>query len=225
MILLKGGSRVYLNDDENDEYIKKQIDKANNDLSMGGMSKETYVWYDDSDPNDIMVYHKSGGDIALFFKNTEIVDIDLSRFNFSNVDNMTEMFYDCTNLKNIKFGEHFTTRNVTKMMRMFCGCSNLETLNLNKFQTHKLVAVEHMFDHCPKLRYINLQTFTSENIDFNPYNRKLYFLTDNPNVRLTISVLDKKLRAYIHENYPDVLIGELVNEKNEIITINSENIF
>ena len=51
----------------------------------------------------------------------------------SNVTTMSEMFYYCSDLISIEFGDNFDTSNVTNMKSMFNRCNNLTSLNLSNF--------------------------------------------------------------------------------------------
>lgn len=60
----------------------------------------------------------------MFCSCSNIIDINLSKFNSKNVDNMAEMFYNCHNLMNLNLS-NLDTRNVTTMDSMFFNCRNL----------------------------------------------------------------------------------------------------
>ena len=90
---------------------------------------------------------------AEMFKNlNNIVSIDLSSFNTSNVTTMNEMFYKCYQLKYINF-KNCDTSLVTNMGSMFYS-TQLTSLNLSSFNTPSLEFMRYMFYEC---RYRNIR--------------------------------------------------------------------
>ena len=70
----------------------------------------------------------------LFYKCTNITEINLSDFNSSHVKSMKSMFYSLT-LISLDFSSNFNTSLVTNMYNMFSSCSSLISLNLSNFDT------------------------------------------------------------------------------------------
>ena len=90
-----------------------------------------------------------------FFKEcTNIISLDLSDFDTSNITNIESMFNGCLKLKEIKGMNKFTTNNVITMNAMFQDCSVLEYLDLSNFDTSKNINMECMFNRCYKLKEI-----------------------------------------------------------------------
>ena len=54
---------------------------------------------------------------------SSLKELNLSKFNTNNVNNMEGMFYECSSLKELNLS-NFNTNNVTDMRSMFYGCSN-----------------------------------------------------------------------------------------------------
>jgi len=103
-------------------------------------------------------------DCSKMFNNCQnLIYIDLSHFDSSNVTNMSDMFYYCQNLKKINLS-NLNTKNVTDMSYMFCGCYNLETINLSSFKTEKVTNMARMFLSCKKLKELNLQNFNTQKV-------------------------------------------------------------
>ena len=94
----------------------------------------------------------------IFYDCSDITEIDLSKFNSSQVTNMAAMFYKCINLISINF-ENFDTSQVSQMGSMFRECSKLSSLNLSNFDTSELVSMGAMFNLCSNLISINLTNF------------------------------------------------------------------
>jgi len=100
---------------------------------------------------------------AMFYKLGNLISIDLSSFVTSEVEDMSYMFSDCINLKNIK--SNFETIKVAKMNSMFNNCSKLEYLNLSTFNTNKVEDMSYMFNNCSNLKSLDLKSFCTENVE------------------------------------------------------------
>lgn len=85
---------------------------------------------------------------------TEIVDIQY--LNTSEVENMSEMFFMCSGLKELDLSG-FDTQNVTDMSLMFSGCHSLTSLDLSSFNTSNVRNMNCMFDGCTKLKTITVR--------------------------------------------------------------------
>ena len=93
------------------------------------------------------------------FKNLEnIIEIDLSNFDFSKVKSMNKMFYNCKSLKKITFG-NINTSSVNDMQAVFNGCKSLVSLDLSRFDTSNVNTMQSMFYQCSNLKYLNLTKF------------------------------------------------------------------
>ena len=76
---------------------------------------------------------------------------------------MAQMFFGCTNLKQIIFYDFFIN-NVETMKGMFKKCYKLEEVDLTSFKnTKNVVDMSGMFIDCFKLVKINLSSFTFNN--------------------------------------------------------------
>ena len=110
-------------------------------------------WINNTIPTlkDIRITDMSGtitNCVNLFRYAQNLISIDLTNFNTNNVTNMSNMFYDCSNLTgNIP---NFNTSKVTDMHRMFCDCYNL-TGNIPNFNTNNVTSMIYMFGNCYNL--------------------------------------------------------------------------
>ena len=128
----------------------------------------------------------------MFDEVTNIINIDISKFDTSNVINMQCMFCGLENLTSLDLSSlvttsakdmggmfngchylkslnlsNFDTTQVTNFKLMFSGCSSLESLNLNNFVTQKVTDMLGMFQGCISLKSLDLSSFdTSEVTDF-----------------------------------------------------------
>ena len=66
-----------------------------------------------------------------------LIEVDLSKFDASEVEDMTFMFQDSRSLKSINFGD-FNTSKVKSMGCMFYNCKSLSSLDLSSFDTSKV---------------------------------------------------------------------------------------
>ena len=97
---------------------------------------------------------------------TNIIEIDLSNFDASNVINMNGMFKDCINLKKITFGD-INTSLVENMDELFLRCKSLITIDRLDFDTISVKTMIRMFRNCESLLSINAE--------FNPQNVENFF--------------------------------------------------
>jgi surface protein len=71
----------------------------------------------------------------LFNKNKQLVEIDVSHFNTSNVTNMSYMFNELNEVTKIIGLENFDTSNVKNINYMFAECKKLENIDVSNFDT------------------------------------------------------------------------------------------
>ena len=121
--------------------------------------------------------------------NSNIIKIDLSNFDFSQVTEMKFMFNSCKNLEYINFTNintslvrgmsdlfmdcykltsldlsSFDTSLVTDMTFMFYGCSSLSSLDLSNFNTKKVESMNHIFQGCMNLTWVDLSSFDTSSV-------------------------------------------------------------
>ena len=68
---------------------------------------------------------------------------------------LSYMFYECEKLANIDLSK-FQTTNVKDMTYMFSGCKNLSYIDLSNFTFEEKTEVKNMFDDCTKLKNIKI---------------------------------------------------------------------
>ena len=112
----------------------------------------------------------------IFYGCSDIIEMDFSNFNTSNIRDMQWMFRDCSSLISLNLS-NFDTSKVTSMNRMFEGCSSLTSLNLSNFDTSQVSYIFSMFNNSINLEYINMINF-SEN-SFEDFNDIFINLPDN----------------------------------------------
>ena len=147
--------------------------------------------YLDNDFNNITIkFNTSINSCEKMFSELEnIIEIDLSNLDTSNVTNMASMFFKCTNLKKIKFGNintsnvknmngtfgncslltsvdvsKFDTSSVTNMWGLFRFCSSLISIDVTNFNTSKVNTMFDMFGYCYNLNFVNVSTFDTSKV-------------------------------------------------------------
>ena len=89
-------------------------------------------------------------------------DVD-AKNNKSSKQGMAFMFNDCKVLTNIDVSK-FNTSNVVDMKRMFAGCAALKSLDLFSFDTSNVKSMFWMFRNCRQLTEIRLSSFDTTNV-------------------------------------------------------------
>mgnify|MGYP002577005716 CR=1 FL=1 len=99
----------------------------------------------------------------LFSSLTNLLNIDLSAFNTSNVTNMNAMFYNCSSLTSLNVS-NFNTSKVTNMSSMFNSCSALTSLDVSKFNTSQVTNMSGMFYSCSSLTSLDVSGFDTSKV-------------------------------------------------------------
>ena len=94
----------------------------------------------------------------MFYKCSNITEINLSKYNTSNVTKMNNMLNDCLSLTSLDLS-NFNTSLVTNMKFMFSGCSSLTSLDLSNFDISLVTNLDSMFRGCTSLTSLNLSNF------------------------------------------------------------------
>ena len=76
--------------------------------------------------NNVILYYSNSINTweNMFYLLPDVIEIDLSKFDFSKVKSTKNMFYNCAQLKKINFG-NIKTASLTNMESMFSGCFHL----------------------------------------------------------------------------------------------------
>ena len=99
----------------------------------------------------------------MFYECSDIIEIDMSNFDTSQITMMLYMFDGCSSLKFLNLS-NFNTSQVESMYSMFHGCSLLTSLNLSSFNTSQVTTMAHMFHGCSSLISLNLSNFNNSNV-------------------------------------------------------------
>ena len=90
---------------------------------------------------------------------SNITEVDLTKFDSSNVISTSYMFNECTNLKFININENFNTSLVTSMNNMFSYCKALISLNISHFNTTLVKNFDFLFSECNSLKSLDISNF------------------------------------------------------------------
>ena len=147
-------------------------------------SRMFYSGYSEQKIKNILEIDLSGFDTSqvtkmnhMFSGMSSLTTINLSNFNTSKVTDMSAMFYNMSNLTTLNLS-NFDTSQVIYMESMFYGVRNLTTLNLSNFDTSKVTNMRTMFYDMRNLTTLNISSFdTSQVTDMNNMFAYIYNLT------------------------------------------------
>ena len=163
-----------------DEIYLNDIKIAEEECSLIMQNKGNYTF-------KIIWYNKLTTCQRMFYNLSNIINIDLSKFDSSLVTDMTQMFTYCFSLNSINM-ENLNTSLVHRMYEMFVVCQSLQFLNLSSFDTSLVTDMSGMFSNCYSLTSLNLSNFNTklvESMDF------MFFLCENLKI-LNLSNLNTK---------------------------------
>ena len=101
----------------------------------------------------------------MFGRSHFLKEVNLSNFQPDKVTNMSYLFNKCSTLKKVIFPDSFNTSNVEDMSFMFNCCYDLEDIHFPRsFVTKKVKNMENMFSRCYKLEKINLENFETHEV-------------------------------------------------------------
>ena len=102
---------------------------------------------------------------GFFEECTNIISLDLSNFDTSNITTIDHMFNKCYKLKEIKGINKFNTNKVNNMSGILQKCNEIEHLDLSNFNTSNITDMSFMFNECHKLKEIKgIENFNTSNV-------------------------------------------------------------
>ena len=134
---------IYINDDKK---IVQNLNKNENIIKM--------VW-------NSSITTCSG----MFCQLSNILDIDLTKFDSSMITETDNMFSDCYSLTSINLN-NFNTSKVNNMFNMFKMCRSLTSLDLNQFDTSSVEIMSGMFSGCSSLKELYINNFNTSLVQF-----------------------------------------------------------
>ena len=127
---------------------------------------------------------------------SNLIDINFTNFDTSEVTEMEEMFRDCSSLTSLDLSS-FNTKLVMNMSLMFSNCSLLLSLDLSNFETSSVIDLFGIFKDCNYLKFLNIEslnTSSSNNMMYLFYN--CYSLTS-----INLYNFDTSLVTYMFEMF------------------------
>ena len=138
---------INIEDEESECEIKLWLDPTNN----------TAYYY--TEPEKVYLNEDSS---RMFSDLSNLISLDVSSFDTSQVTSMIGMFFDAHELTSLNVSS-FDTSNVTDMSRMF-GALNLTTLDLSNFDTSKVTNMSGMFYDMRSLISLNVSNFDTSKV-------------------------------------------------------------
>ena len=145
---------VNIDDEESDYEIKLWLDPTDKTAYYYAETEKVYLNTDSRS----MFYPGYYGQ-----KIENILELDLSNFDTSQVTNMGFMFHSMSNLTTLDLS-NFDTSKVTDMHHMFYGMPNLTSLNLSNFDTSQVTDMQYMFSNMSNLTTLNLSNFDTSQV-------------------------------------------------------------
>ena len=121
----------------------------------------------------------------MFNKNLELISVDLSNFDCSQVVTMAAMFDGCINLKSINL-KNIITSSVVLIDRMFQNCRTLKYLDLSSFDTSSVTNMRSLFNNCTSLVSLDISSFNTMKVE----NMDCMFYNDESLISLDLSNFD-----------------------------------
>ena len=100
---------------------------------------------------------------CMFYGMSSLTSLNLSNFDTSKVTNMSDMFYGMSSLTSLNLS-NFDTSKVTNMYAMFCAMRSLTILDLSNFDTSKVTNMSDMFAGMSSLTSLNLSNFDTSKV-------------------------------------------------------------
>lgn len=105
----------------------------------------------------VLAFNFSGNLFNGIFKNMEALEeIDLSKCDFSRVENISDCFYFCKSLKQIDLSA-INNNLIYDIGSLIRECSNLEKFDLSNCSLEKVTNCVGAFTYCPKLTELKLK--------------------------------------------------------------------
>ena len=106
---------------------------------------------------------------SMFRRCVNLIELDLSSFDTSNVTDMVGMFQsdDADNsmkIQRIILGENFNTSKVTNMRAMFGNCYSLVDVDVSGFDTRNVTNMRDMFASCFALPKVDVSNFDTSKV-------------------------------------------------------------
>ena len=159
--------KLWLNPTDKTAYYYAETEKVYLNRNSGEMFR---IKYNERKTIDILDMDLSNFDTSqvtnmygMFSGMYSLTTLDLSNFNTSRVIYMSYMFSEMYNLTTLDLSS-FNTSNVTDMDYMFFCMRKITTLDLSSFNTSKVTNMHDMFNEMNNLTSLNLSNFDTSKV-------------------------------------------------------------
>ena len=148
---------VNIEDEDSDYEIKLWLDPTDKTAYYYTEPEKVYL----NEDSRRMFYH----DWLIFpaDKMNDILDIDVSNFDTSNVTELTSHVRSSDILTSLNVS-NFNTSNVTRMNGMFAGVESLTSLDVSNFDTSNVTDMQAMFTSMRSLTSLDVSNFDTSNV-------------------------------------------------------------
>lgn len=108
-------------------------------------------------------------DIRGLLYGTSITTFNVNNWSLYNVQKISYLFANCTNLISIIGISSLVTENITNLVHMFDGCTSLVSLDLSNWKTINVTDIQYIFYKCSSLTNLKVNTWNVSNVT-NFYN-------------------------------------------------------
>lgn len=120
----------------------------------------------------------------LFYKSTNLININASNWDTSKVTSLRSMFGDCVSLETVEFAD-WDVSHVTDFYAMFDACMNLKTIDTSKWDTSSATSMEWMFCRINATK-LDVSNFNTSNVT----NMHAMFIGNSSLIQLDVSNFD-----------------------------------
>ena len=169
--LADGGNQDYLLENTSITSIEwsnnapQESDNAIN-IAADGTTTPIYAWFKDGTVyinSELDKIYMNPNSMFMFINMSNVINLDLSHFDTSNVTNMSNMFSGMNSLTNLDVS-YFNTSNVTDMSYMFSGMKKLTNLDLSSFDTSNVEDMSWMFAYMNNLTSLDISHFDTSKV-------------------------------------------------------------
>ncbi|HHA4384238.1 TPA: BspA family leucine-rich repeat surface protein [Enterococcus faecium] len=100
-----------------------------------------------------------------FLNNKNIIEVDLSGLESTNIINMEQLFKGCSNLVRVTLNG-LDTHNVTNFKSMFYDCSKLSDVDISTLNTENVIDMSYLFYNCYALENIDLSGWDTAKVQW-----------------------------------------------------------
>lgn len=102
------------------------------------------------------------------------IEFDFENSDFSKVINMSYMFNECVNLREIDMSGFISNNKITTMSMAFGGCSELRKVDISGISVTQTANINTLFYNCKKLAVIDISGLTNPIIIASYYQDMFY---------------------------------------------------